>query len=178
MGNFVETKKTRLSALSNMEAMTMSSLPASMEGMIAFPLGLVEAVFDAQPGGDGHGEVVVDARGLLAADRDVHLPGGVRHGGVATWMVPADLMAAGSMAFSVESAFTLAMLKVVAELALVLGLALALAAPLDVELDPQAARTTASSATTTVAATSDRLLVFLMTLPLVMASIIGIVKAL
>jgi hypothetical protein len=97
---------------------------------------------------------------------------------VATWMVPADLMAAGSMALSVESALTFAMLNVAAaELAPALGLALALAAPFDVELDPQAARTTASRATTTLAATSDTLFVFLMTLPLVMAAIIEIVKA-
>ena len=92
---------------------------------------------------------------------------------VATWMVPAVLMAAGSMAVSVESALTLAMLNV-AEPALALGLVLA---PPDVELDPQAARTTPSSATMILAAISDRLLVFLMALPLVMASIIGIVKA-
>jgi hypothetical protein len=94
---------------------------------------------------------------------------------VATWMVPADLMAAGSRALSVESALTFAMLNVAAELAPALGLALA--PPPDVELDPQAARTTANKATTTLAATSDRLLVFLMALPLVLASIIEIVKA-
>ena len=66
---------------------------------------------------------------------------------VATRMVPADLMAAGSMAFSAGSAVT-------ALVALALGLALALPLDeLDGELDPQAA-STASTTSSTAARTA------------------------
>ena len=64
---------------------------------------------------------------------------------VATRMVPADLMAAGSMAFSVESAVT----PLVAP---ELGLAFVLE-ELDGELDPQAA-STASTTSSTAARTA------------------------